>query len=132
MVYQRPNELALDNRDIIKHTAQFVARNGSRFMSQLAQRESRNYQFDFLRPSHSLFNYFTSLVTQYTQLLVPPKDIKERLKKNVDSKYDVLDRVKARVEWIAWVEAEKKKQQDADEKERGKLDESRSRNGCIC
>ncbi|KAG2184239.1 hypothetical protein INT44_009254 [Umbelopsis vinacea] len=110
--------MSAQDLDIIKHTAQFVARNGSRFMSQLAQRESRNYQFDFLRPSHSLFNYFTSLVTQYTQLLVPPKDIKERLKKNVDSKYDVLDRVKARVEWIAWVEAEKKKQQDADEKER--------------
>lgn len=88
-------------------------------MSQLAQRESRNYQFDFLRPSHSLFNYFTSLVTQYTQLLVPPRDIKERVRNNVENKYDVLDRVKARVEWIAWVEAEKKKQQDADEKERG-------------
>jgi splicing factor 3A subunit 1 len=88
-------------------------------MSQLAQRESRNYQFDFLRPSHSMFNYFTSLVTQYTQLFVPPRDIKDRLKKNVDDKYDVLDRVKARVEWIAWVEAEKKKKQDEDEKERG-------------
>jgi splicing factor 3A subunit 1 len=90
-------------------------------MSQLAQRESRNYQFDFLRPSHSLFNYFTSLVTQYTQLLVPPKDIKDQLRKNVLKKYDVLDRVKSRVEWIAWVEAERKKQQDADEKERGKI-----------
>lgn len=89
-------------------------------MSQLAQRESRNYQFDFLRPSHSMFNYFTSLVTQYTQLFVPPKDIKDRLKKNVDDKYDVLDRVKARVEWIAWVEAEKQKKQDEDEKERGR------------
>jgi len=110
--------MSAQDLDIIKHTAQFVARNGSRFMSQLAQRESRNYQFDFLRPSHSLFNYFTSLVTQYTQLLVPPRDIKDRMKNNMENKYDVLDRVKARVEWIAWVEAEKKKQQDADEKER--------------
>lgn len=41
------------------------------------------------------------------------------MKNNMENKYDVLDRVKARVEWIAWVEAEKKKQQDADEKERG-------------
>ncbi|CAM0135608.1 SF3a splicing factor complex subunit [Umbelopsis sp. WA50703] len=110
--------MSAQDLEIIKHTAQFVARNGSRFMSQLAQRESRNYQFDFLRPSHSMFNYFTSLVTQYTQLFVPPRDIKDRLKKNVDDKYDVLDRVKARVEWIAWVEAEKKKKQDEDEKER--------------
>ena len=28
----------------------------------------RNYQFDFLRPQHSLFNYFTKLVEQYTKV----------------------------------------------------------------
>ena len=31
-------------------------------------REQRNYQFDFLRPQHSLFNYFTKLVEQYTKV----------------------------------------------------------------
>ena len=28
----------------------------------------RNYQFDFLRPQHSLFQYFTKLVEQYTKV----------------------------------------------------------------
>lgn len=31
-------------------------------------REHKNFQFDFLRPQHSLFNYFTKLVEQYTKV----------------------------------------------------------------
>ena len=33
-------------------------------------REARNYQFDFLRPQHSLFQYFTRLLEQYTKVFV--------------------------------------------------------------
>ena len=54
-------------RDVVKLTAQFVARNGRQFLSNLMSRE-KNYQFDFLRPQHSLFNYFTKLVEQYTKV----------------------------------------------------------------
>jgi splicing factor 3A subunit 1 len=104
----------------MKLTAQFAARNGRAFLGQLAQRESRNYQFDFLRHSHSLFPYFTELIKQYTKVFVPPKDLKEKLKQNVDDKYHILDRVKERVEWVAYQEAEKKKKNDEDEKERRK------------
>lgn len=107
-------------RDIMKLTAQFAARNGRQFINQLAQRESRNYQFDFLRPSHSLFPFFTELVKQYTKVLAPPKDLKEKLLMNKNTKYKILDRVKERVEWVAWTEAERKKKEDEDEKERRK------------
>lgn len=55
-------------RDVVKLTAQFVARNGRQFLTNLMNREQRNYQFDFLRPQHSLFNYFTKLVEQYTKV----------------------------------------------------------------
>jgi hypothetical protein len=44
--------------DILRLTALFTARSGRKFTSDLAARESRNYQFDFLRPTHSLFGYF--------------------------------------------------------------------------
>ena len=44
--------------DVVKLTAQFVARNGRQFLTNLMNREQRNYQFDFLRPQHSLFQYF--------------------------------------------------------------------------
>lgn len=48
----------LVRRDILRLTALFAARSGTQFTRELAGRESRNYQFDFLRPSHSLFGYF--------------------------------------------------------------------------
>jgi hypothetical protein len=34
-------------------------------MSTLMQREARNWQFDFMKPTHPLFHYFTTLVDQY-------------------------------------------------------------------
>jgi len=45
---------------------------------RLPQRESRNPQFDFLKPTHALFGYFTSLVDSYTKCLMPAKDEVER------------------------------------------------------
>ena len=65
--------------DIVKLTAQFVARNGAMFLDKLMMREQRNYQFDFLRKQHPLFSYFTKLVEQYSRILLPPKDLKNRL-----------------------------------------------------
>merc|ERR1719161_2647742 len=55
---QHPFLAPLD-MDIIKLTAQFVARNGQKFLVGLTQREACNPQFDFLKPSHALFGYFT-------------------------------------------------------------------------
>jgi splicing factor 3A subunit 1 len=105
----------------MKLTAQFAARNGRTFIGQLAQRESRNYQFDFLRPSHSLFPYFTELVKQYTKVFSPPKDLQEKLLTNKNDKYHIMDRIKERVEWVVWQEAERKKKKDEDEKEKSRF-----------
>ncbi|MBW0465738.1 hypothetical protein O181_005453 [Austropuccinia psidii MF-1] len=65
--------------EIIKLTALFTARLGRKFVSDLSQRESRNYQFDFLRPSHSLFSFFNRLVEQYTKVLIPTPETITRL-----------------------------------------------------
>lgn len=62
--------LCSKRRDIVKITAQFVARNGRQFLTTLMNKEQRNYQFDFLRPQHSLFQYFTKLLEQYTKVSV--------------------------------------------------------------
>ena len=48
----------------------FVARNGRTFMTNLMVRENRNHQFDFLKPQHSNFPYFTKLVEQYTKVRI--------------------------------------------------------------
>ncbi|KAJ3126354.1 hypothetical protein HK098_007618 [Nowakowskiella sp. JEL0407] len=101
--------------DIIKLTAQFAARNGPEFMSSLSSRERNNPQFDFLRPSHSLFPYFTKLIDQYRKIMRPTKTLEMRLKSNAESRFEVLDRVVQRVEYARYVEEQKKiKEEEAD------------------
>ncbi len=55
--------------DIIKLAAQFVARNGQKFLSGLSQREARNPQFDFLKPTYIFNNSKTKLQNILRQLL---------------------------------------------------------------
>lgn len=112
-----PSISALD-LDIVKLTAQFVARNGRQFLTNLMNREQRNYQFDFLRPQHSLFQYFTKLLEQYTKVLIPPKDLMFRLKEECSSINTILDQVKYRSEWIKYQEAQRRKEEEELEKER--------------
>ncbi|KAJ3035287.1 splicing factor 3a, subunit 1 [Rhizophlyctis rosea] len=108
--------IAAQDLDIVKLTAQFVARNGREFMNGLQRREQRNYQFDFLRQNHSMFPYFMKLVAQYTQILNPMKDPKPRLREDVGNKYKILSRVMERVDYYAYQEEQKKKaEQEADE-----------------
>ena len=66
--------------DIIKLTAQYTAVNGREFLGGLAQREQKNPQFDFLKPTHVLFSYFTALVDSYAKILQPSTEQSERLK----------------------------------------------------
>ncbi|XP_060068714.1 splicing factor 3A subunit 1-like [Ylistrum balloti] len=113
-----PPSISAFDLDVVKLTAQFVARNGRQFLTNLMNREQRNYQFDFLRPQHSLFNYFTKLVEQYTKILIPPKDLLAQLKSESDDYHKVLNQVKYRVEWAKYQERERRKEAEAIERER--------------
>lgn len=116
-----PSISALD-LDIVKLTAQFVARNGRQFLTNLMNREQRNYQFDFLRPQHSLFQYFTKLLEQYTKILIPPKDLMARLKvessQGKTSSHLVLEQVKYRANWQKHQEAQRRREEEKVERER--------------
>ncbi len=68
------------------HEPQFVARNGKGFLTELAQREARNVDFNFLKPTHSMFGFFTALTDAYSRALMPPVEVSEGLKR------DALDR----------------------------------------
>lgn len=103
----------------MKLTAQFVARNGRQFLTQLMNREQRNYQFDFLRPQHSLFQYFTKLLEQYTKILIPPKNMMQRLQDEENNIKNILEQAKYRSEWIKYQEAQRRKEEELLEKERG-------------
>ena len=65
--------------ETIKLAAQFVAKNGNRFLKELTEREIRNPRFDFLKPTHQLFNYFTALVEQYSRVMAPRSEFLRRI-----------------------------------------------------
>ncbi|KAK3331108.1 Pre-mRNA splicing factor PRP21 like protein-domain-containing protein [Apodospora peruviana] len=114
--------------EVVRTTALFIAKNGRQFMTQLAQRETSNPQFQFLIPNHTFHNFFQSMVDQYTTLLreggvsgdgtkVQQERIAE-LKHNVADKYHVLARAKQRAEYAAWQDKEKAKQEEEEEKKK--------------
>ncbi|KFX96477.1 hypothetical protein O988_05284 [Pseudogymnoascus sp. VKM F-3808] len=122
-----PNISAQD-LEVVKLTALFVAKNGRQFMTTLSQREAGNYQFDFLRPNHSLHNFFQRLVDQYTALLraggmdgdggkLQQERIQE-LDRNVKDKFNVLGRAKQRAEWFKFQDEQKVKKEEEAEKEK--------------
>ncbi|GBP52508.1 Splicing factor 3A subunit 1 [Eumeta japonica] len=94
-----PPSISALELDIVKLTAQFVARNGRQFLTDLMKKEERNHQFDFLRPQHSLFQYFTRLLEQYTKVLLPPKELVAKL--GAEVRNGVLDQARSRAAWHA-------------------------------
>lgn len=120
-----PNISAQD-LDVVRLTALFVAKNGRSFMTTLSQKETRNYQFDFLRPQHSLYQFFSRLVDQYTLLLQSASSDGEKAKKarildlerNANDKFNILARAKQRAEWVKFQEEQKQKKEEEAEKEK--------------
>lgn len=119
-----PNISAQD-LDVVRLTALFVAKNGRSFMTTLSQKETRNYQFDFLRPQHSLYQFFSRLVDQYTLLLQSASADGEAAKKarmrdleeNAKDKFNILGRARQRAEWVKFKEEQKQKKEQQAEKE---------------
>lgn len=64
-----PGVISLIENSIIKLTAQFVAKNGQKFLIALTEKEKNNPQFEFLKPTHPNFPYFTSLIDSYVTIL---------------------------------------------------------------
>lgn len=120
-----PNISAQD-LDVVRLTALFVAKNGRSFMTTLSQKETRNYQFDFLRPQHSLYQFFSRLVDQYALLLqaASAEGAKtqrlrtQELEKNVKDRFNILDAAKKRAEWFKFQEEQKQKKEEEAEKEK--------------
>lgn len=113
-----PPSLSAIDLDIVKLTAQFVAIHGRSFLTNLMAREQRNYQFDFLRPQHGLFSYFTQLIEQYTKILMPPKTIVTDLRHEVENDKKIMEKIRYRLEWTKIRVAEKKREEEEAERER--------------
>ena len=131
---EKPEEFAFSARmpnisaqdlEVVKLTALFAAKNGRSWTTALAQREAGNYQFDFLRPQHSMYQFWDRLVEQYKDLLNgenvdggrPQKKRIAELEANVQNRFHVLERAKKRAEWVKFQQAQKVAKEELDEKE---------------
>lgn len=112
-----PKGISQVDVDIIRLTARFTAVNGREFLSGLAQREQRNPQFDFLKPTHMLFSYFTSFVDAYAKIIAPSTDMIKRIIKNTD-RMNILEEGVQRWEWNRLEDDRKKKEQSDAEADR--------------
>ncbi|TMS35347.1 hypothetical protein L596_002771 [Steinernema carpocapsae] len=112
-----PSSVNAFDLDLIKLTALFVARNGRQFLTQLMNREMRNYQFDFLKPQHSNFGYFSKLVEQYSKIILTSQTLIEELKGSRDSD-KLLSDIRYRVGWEKHQKMVKDRQEQEQERER--------------
>jgi len=113
-------ELSALDLEIIKLSAQYIAKNGEKFEVGLMKREHKSQQFDFLKPTHHLHPFYRQLVDSYTRVIMPPASVTERLRKWTD-KTLLVEKLKNRVEW-------EKQQQKLQEQE----DLEKKRKGGIC
>jgi len=106
--------------NVVELTAQFVARNGKQFLTDLMNKEQKNPEFDFLRPQHILFPYFAKLLEQYTKILIPPKDLLKDLRAELTKEgiENVLNDVKYRAKYINYEEKQAQIEIEKIEKER--------------
>merc|ERR1719491_621321 len=110
-----PNPMETAEIDLMKLTAQFVARNGKKFLSNLSSKESNNKEFEFLDPVHPVFPYFHKLVNAYCICIVPPQETMKNVKEDTDARKLVLKTFGA-AEWMRR-EEESREEKAADEEE---------------
>lgn len=87
-----PPGLTFQELDIIKLTAQFVARNGLEFLSGLRSREDNKREFMFLKETHSLNTFFKRLTDAYSSVLLDSKEALKQLHGDVNDSSAVLQR----------------------------------------
>ena len=104
--------------DVIKLTAQYVARNGRQFLISLSQREAHNVQFDFLKPGHSLHAAFLRLVEQYARLFLPSKTMLEKLHFYAERRFELFDRIIQRTQYMRYTRDKQAKEDEFAEEER--------------
>ncbi|EIN03609.1 hypothetical protein PUNSTDRAFT_77803 [Punctularia strigosozonata HHB-11173 SS5] len=114
-----PNISSID-LDTMKLTALFTAKRGRAFLQAISAREARNPQFEFLKPTHSLFGYFNRLVDQYTKVLLPSKEmlasVAEKAKEG--ARWKLLEDARKYAKWESNKRAKDKAREDEKEAEK--------------
>uniref|UniRef100_A0A803KUL5 Splicing factor 3A subunit 1 conserved domain-containing protein n=1 Tax=Chenopodium quinoa TaxID=63459 RepID=A0A803KUL5_CHEQI len=77
-----------------------------------------NPQFHFLKPTHSIFMFFTALADAYSKVLMPLKGLTQKLRKSIVDRTTVLEHCLHRFEWEKSQEQARQKAEDEIEQER--------------
>jgi len=96
-IIERPQPMSGLQDDVIKLSAQFVARNGRLFQQGLLYRENKNSLFGFLQPYHPHHQYFKKLVNAYTKCLLPEKETLSKLEEQEKDKQGIINKMLKRV-----------------------------------
>ncbi|KAF2488869.1 hypothetical protein BU16DRAFT_553635 [Lophium mytilinum] len=120
-----PNMNAKD-LDIVKLTARHAAGRGRAWITALSQRENGNPQFDFLRPQHSLHQFFTRLTGQYADLMTAGSQDDGRIEKARDARlehntrdpYHILEQARQRAEYVKYQALQKQQEEEQAEKDK--------------
>lgn len=110
--------ISAQDYDAIKLTALYVARNGNQMLKTISLKEAKNYQFDFLKPTHTLFPLFTHLVEQFKKTINPAQNLMNKIATGIREPQTVLDKGRIRAEWQAHQADEAKKAAKTAEEER--------------
>lgn len=108
----RPYGLTDKDQEIMKLTAQFVAIHGKEFLTGLTQRESRNRQYDFLKPTHLYYPMFSRLIEQYEYILNAGEENLDRIKKRTNENFLLTELVTQ----FKWKQQIKEKEMTDDER----------------
>lgn len=101
--------------EVLKLTALYTAKHGRQWMTQLAQREAGNPQFQFLIPNHTFHNFFQHMVSQYAKVIKYFEDPRQRtavLAMTEETTASRLERCRQRAEYAKFQGAEKKKKEE--------------------
>jgi splicing factor 3A subunit 1 len=113
--------LTVLDTDIIRLTAQFVAKNGQKFLIALTEREKQNPQFDFLKPTHQQFSFFTNLVDAYSKCINPSRVDVTKLQQYANDKMAILTTAGERFDYDLQQSQAKKKKDEGDDEERAMM-----------
>ncbi len=133
---EMPSTTAID-LDIVKLAALFTAARGRGFASEILAKEAQSFQFEFLRPTHSLFPFFNRLVEQYQLVMEAPDEIQRSLEMKADAEDGIEGQVprrgagtgghrsrlladlQRRTKWEQRLKDTKRKQEDEEAEQRG-------------
>lgn len=118
--YYNPGNLSTIENDNIKLTAQFVAQNGQMFLIALTEKEKKNPHFQFLKPTHQQFPYFTSLIDSYSRIINFSREDEEEIMKRLADKQAVFQECLQAFQYEHSQLQNQKKKEEIEEEDRRK------------